>query len=67
MKPIEIFTQWFDEELKLSKARIPTAVCLSTIGIDNYPNARFVSYKELIDNSGKWLIFSYKFKIDFLI
>lgn len=51
MKPIEIFTKWFDEELKLSKARIPTAVCLSTVGIDNYPNARFVSYKELIDNS----------------
>ena len=51
MKPIEIFTEWFGEELKLSKTRIPTAVCLSTCGIDNYPNARFVSFKELIDNS----------------
>ena len=51
MKPIEIFKKWFDEELKLSTAQIPTAVCLSTIGIDGFPNARFVSFKELIDNS----------------
>lgn len=51
MEPIEIFKKWFDEELELSKARIPTAVCLSTIGIDNFPNARFVSFKEIFDNS----------------
>ncbi len=50
-QPIQLFSKWFDEELKLSKARIPTAVCLSTIGMDNFPNARFVSFKELIDNS----------------
>lgn len=51
MEPIEIFRRWFNEELKLSKARIPTAVCLSTVGIDNFPNARFVSFKEIFDNS----------------
>jgi pyridoxamine 5'-phosphate oxidase len=50
-QPIQLFTKWFDEELKLSKARIPTAVCLSSIGIDGFPNARFVSFKELMDNS----------------
>lgn len=42
---------WFEEELKLSKAQIPTAVCLSTVGNDNHPNARFVSYKEIIEDS----------------
>jgi len=49
--PIELFTNWFEEEKALSKTQIPTAVCLSTIGIDNFPNARFVSLKELIDDS----------------
>ena len=39
------------KELNLSKTRIPTAVCFSTIGIDNFPNARFVSFKELVDKS----------------
>lgn len=49
--PIALFTKWFNEELKLSKVRIPTAVCLSTMGTDNFPNARFVSFKEILDNS----------------
>lgn len=49
--PIDLFSKWFNEELKLSKVRIPTAVCLSTIGIDDFPNARFVSFKELVDDS----------------
>lgn len=51
MTPIEIFSQWFDEELSLTKISIPTACCLSTIGTDNYPNARFVSFKGLIENN----------------
>jgi pyridoxamine 5'-phosphate oxidase len=50
-QPLELFLKWFKKELKLSKTRIPTAVCLSTIGIDNFPNARFVSFKELVDKS----------------
>lgn len=45
--PIELFNKWFNEELKLTKVAIPYACCLSTIGIDNFPNARFVSLKEL--------------------
>lgn len=50
MKPIELFTKWFNEEIELSKVSIPTAACLSTIGTDNFPNARFISLKEIIDN-----------------
>ena len=50
-QPISLFSKWFEEEIELSKVRIPTAVCLSTIGIDNFPNARFVSFKELVDNN----------------
>ncbi len=49
--PISLFSKWFNEELKQSKVRIPSAVCLSTIGTDSFPNARFVSFKEVIDHS----------------
>ena len=49
--PIEIFNKWFDEELTLSKTNIPSACCLSTIGTDNYPNARFVSLKGIVENN----------------
>lgn len=50
MIPIEVFKNWFNEELKLTKARIPRACCLSTIGTDNFPNARFVSLKGILEN-----------------
>lgn len=49
-RPIEIFTKWYEEELKLTKINIPSACCLSTIGTDNYPNARFVSLKGILEN-----------------
>lgn len=49
--PIEIFKKWFSEELHLTGARIPSAVCLSTNGSDNFPNARFVSFKEIVNDS----------------
>lgn len=48
--PIKIFSQWFDEELNLTNVRIPSACCLSTIGKDKYPNARFVSLKGIVQN-----------------
>jgi len=51
MTPIAIFSQWFDEELNLTKVSIPTACCLSTIGTDSYPNTRFVSLKGIIENN----------------
>ncbi len=50
MTPFEIFSQWFDEERRLTKVNIPEACCLSTIGVDNYPNARFVSLKGIEEN-----------------
>ncbi len=49
MNPFEKFNEWFDREKTLSKVQIPEACCLSTIGLDGYPNARFVSLKALIN------------------
>ncbi|WP_338764528.1 pyridoxamine 5'-phosphate oxidase [Bernardetia sp. ABR2-2B] len=49
--PIELFKKWFSEEEKLSKLSVPTAVCLSTIGLDGFPNSRFVSLKEIVKDS----------------
>lgn len=51
INPIDIFIEWFDHEIHLTKVVIPTACCLSTIGIDNYPNARFVSLKGIVENN----------------
>jgi hypothetical protein len=36
INPIDIFRKWFGEEPNLSKVRVPTACCFSTIGIDNF-------------------------------
>ncbi len=47
MDPIELFERWYAEEISLAKVRIPSACCLSTIGTDGFPNARFVSLKEV--------------------
>jgi pyridoxamine 5'-phosphate oxidase len=49
--PIKMFTQWYDEEQRLSKVRIPSACCLSTNGLDGFPNARFVSLKDILNGS----------------
>ena len=50
-EPLAIFSEWLNEELQKSDVRVPTAVCLSTLGIDGFPNARFVSVKELKNDS----------------
>lgn len=47
MNPFQIFTTWYNEEQQHSHVRIPSACCLSTVGLDGYPNARFVSLKEV--------------------
>lgn len=47
MNPLEKFELWLAEEREQQELRFPTACCLSTIGIDGYPNARFVSLKEV--------------------
>lgn len=49
--PILVFNEWYEEELNLTNVRIPSAVCLSTNGLDSFPNARFVSFKEIVDGS----------------
>jgi pyridoxamine 5'-phosphate oxidase len=51
MNPIVQFNKWSEEEYRLSTVSIPTAVCLSTIGLDGFPNARIVSFKEVMNNS----------------
>ena len=48
MNPLKQFTAWLEEECNQQQLRFPMACCLSTIGIDGYPNARFVSLKEVI-------------------
>ncbi|WP_108803590.1 pyridoxal 5'-phosphate synthase [Aquimarina sp. Aq107] len=45
--PFQLFTKWYAEELEKSINSLPAACCISTIGLDGYPNARFVSLKEL--------------------
>jgi len=50
MGPIKQFKKWYKDETKESPVRIPSACCLTSIGLDGYPNARFVSLKEIIDN-----------------
>ena len=47
MNPFPVFERWYKEEQSLTKARIPAACCLSTTGLDGFPNARFVSLKEV--------------------
>ncbi|WP_299439838.1 pyridoxal 5'-phosphate synthase [uncultured Aquimarina sp.] len=45
--PFRLFNEWYVEELKRSSASIPSACCISSNGLDGYPNARFVSLKEV--------------------
>lgn len=47
MDPIIKFQNWYEQELDTNDALIPSACCLSTTGTDGYPNARFVSLKEV--------------------
>jgi pyridoxamine 5'-phosphate oxidase len=48
--PIEHFRKWFTEEMNLTRLKIPMACCLSTVGTDGFPNARFVSLKGIVEN-----------------
>jgi pyridoxamine 5'-phosphate oxidase len=49
-QPIKIFKQFYEKELKQTSVRIPSACCLSTIGNDQFPNARFVSLKDILND-----------------
>ncbi len=48
---ITIFREWFRNEQERTRLKLPSACCLSTIGTDKYPNARFVSLKGIVENS----------------
>jgi len=50
MNPIDKFKEWYNEELQKSSVKIPSACCISTIGLDGYPNSRFVSLKDIVDD-----------------
>ena len=49
MNPLDQFNSWYLEELKNTTVHIPSACCLTSIGLDGYPNSRFVSLKEIRD------------------
>jgi len=49
--PLSLFEKWFFKEKELGNLKLPAACCLSTNGLDGYPNARFVSLKEIKDES----------------
>lgn len=51
MDPISKFKTWYAEELEKSLGRISSACCLSTHGLDGYPNSRFLSLKEVLNNA----------------
>lgn len=42
-----MFSRLYKEHLKSSGLELPGACCLSTVGLDGFPNARFVSLKEV--------------------
>lgn len=47
MNPLELFNRWYLEEQKVSGMMLPGAGCLTTRGLDGFPNSRFVSLKEV--------------------
>lgn len=52
--PYTIFDVWYNEEMRESRSPVPSACCLSTIGADGFPNARFVALKAV--HEGKFII-----------
>ena len=50
MNPVEQFKRWYEAQTDKSSVAIPSACCLTSIGIDGYPNSRFVSLKEILDD-----------------
>ncbi|WP_300599517.1 pyridoxal 5'-phosphate synthase [Niabella sp.] len=50
MDPLELFDNWYREEKMASGAALPGACCFTTLGLDGFPNSRFVSLKEVKEN-----------------
>jgi pyridoxamine 5'-phosphate oxidase len=47
MDPFTTFERWYRDESDLTNVIVPSACCLSTMGTDGFPNARFVALKEV--------------------
>ncbi len=47
--PIQLFLQWQSEEQQRSDSLTASTCCLSTLGLDGFPNARFLSLKEVVN------------------
>jgi len=45
--PFNTFTRWLHEEITTTSNKYPSACVLSTIGLNEFPNARYVSLKEI--------------------
>lgn len=48
--PIKYFDTWYQRQQTETQSLVPDACCLSTNGIDGFPNARFVSLKEVTED-----------------
>lgn len=51
INPIKQFNDWLQHHLMHTKEKLPHACCLSTNGEDGFPNARFVSLKEVVEEN----------------
>lgn len=51
---LDLFNEGLEKEIQAHKQKLPYACCLSTEGLDGFPNARFVSLKEIRD--GEFII-----------
>ncbi|WGK64867.1 pyridoxine/pyridoxamine 5'-phosphate oxidase [Croceiramulus getboli] len=49
--PIRLFTTWLEKQKANAQSALADAVCLSTIGLDTFPNTRFVSLKDVRDGT----------------
>ncbi len=48
--PIQLFKEWYQYHLQHTSSRLPATCCLSTNGLDGYPDARHVALKEATEN-----------------
>ena len=54
--PLIVFNRWLREALVAEKSVEPNMFCLSTQGLDGFPNSRYVLLKEVFD--GKFVFFT---------
>ncbi len=47
MNPFQKFSEYYTLQKRINTSELSSACCLTSIGLDGYPNARFVSLKEV--------------------